>query len=46
MGRVDLKEPLSKSASRRKRRQKREKIFNVMKKGRLWEINEAKNQMK
>lgn len=46
MGRVDMKEPPSKSAARRKRRQKRGKIFAVMKKGRLWEINEAKNQLK
>jgi hypothetical protein len=46
MGRVDAKEPLTKSQQRRQRRQKREKIFTVMKKGRFWEINEMQNQIK
>ena len=45
MGRVDLKDPPTKSSQRRQRRQKREKMFSVMKKGRFWEINEMQKQI-
>lgn len=42
MGKIDIK---SKSQQRRMRRQRREKMFSVMKRGRFWEINEMRKQM-
>uniref|UniRef100_A0A914HD64 Uncharacterized protein n=1 Tax=Globodera rostochiensis TaxID=31243 RepID=A0A914HD64_GLORO len=45
MGRIDAKEATSKSQLRRQRRQKREKMFAVMKRGRFWEINEMRKEM-
>jgi hypothetical protein len=46
MGKIYTKEPLSKSQLRRERRQRREKMFQVMKRGRFWEINEMRDSMK
>nr|CAD2194961.1 unnamed protein product [Meloidogyne enterolobii] len=46
MGKVLPKEAVSKSQSRRERRQRREKLFSVMKRGRFWEINEMRDAMK
>lgn len=45
MGKIDIREPASKSQQRRMRRQRREKLFSVMKRGRFWEINEMQKQM-
>ncbi|KAL7077720.1 hypothetical protein ACQ4LE_003067 [Meloidogyne hapla] len=46
MGKVLPKEAVSKSQLRRERRQRREKMFSVMKRGRFWEINEMRDAMK
>lgn len=46
MGKIDVREPASKSQQRRQRRQKREKMFAILKRGRFWEINEMRREMK
>ncbi|KAL3085160.1 hypothetical protein niasHS_010229 [Heterodera schachtii] len=45
MGRIDTAAAISKSQMRRQRRQKREKMFAVMKRGHFWEINEMRKEM-